>query len=329
MPHKNRDAVSAAAPKRSRKKPSAPAPSPAVVNEPQADWKPLLIAPLYYSSSGYIRTPEAWQQHLRTLVGHSSSAAEWSLEVVGLEQELWWVSIMAMGMTTNIHSEGTVVVRTDDGSSAVHGRASAILDKDWSSFPSELQKNTDWHKSALGQFLYMSQVDFVEALIAGAARIMARKNTVFAPFEHVTWDQWQYFELDEEGTRASRCDDAWHDPRPGVLSSSSDELSSATGPTGEKLFAIHIAPGVAGPAAESDDVDAEGKCQQWLINLMQRFPDRQPEPLATLCRKALDQFPGLSKRGFYRSLLLARSFTSNETWSDAGRLPKSPQKSPH
>jgi hypothetical protein len=325
---KNPDALVAVAPKRARKKPSArAAPAPAVINEPQADWKPLLIAPFYYGSSGYIRTPEEWGQYLHAAVANCSALREiepapWSLEV----SEGWSASITAMGMTTTIRAKaGSVhfgpVNPHDIVRLGVHGHASEVLEKDWNSFPSELQKAAKWHQDILRQILIWSEADHMRALTSGAARIMARKNTVLAPFECITWDQWQYFTLDKDGSRTARHDDAWHDPRPGILFEDCVELSSATGPAGERLFAIHIAPG----AGESRELGPEEKCLRELSQLLGDYPDTPPARRDDLYKQLRSKIPDLPEAAFLRCWARVQADTGNRSWSKPGRRSQSPR----
>jgi hypothetical protein len=112
---------------------------------------------------------------------------------------------------------------------------------------------------------------------------------------------------------------------------------TATGPDGLKLFSIHVALGAdrpLPPGAELSPVsidpreEAEKKCQQWLLELLRQFPDRAPMPRQQLIQEAQSQFPKLSERGVVRALNRAQEQEGNRNWSNPGRRPKSPQKSP-
>jgi hypothetical protein len=173
-----------------------------------------------------------------------------------------------------------------------------------------------------GHFRYY----FVLCLATGRAHIIARKNTLLAPFERVTWDQWQYFKLDphpdDEPWRERTETDFCHTPY--------DDLpSTATGSSGEKLYSIHVVPGSASSAESDDGVESEHKLLQWLLGLMQQFPDRPPMPLRDLVGQAISESPGLTERGFRRALSFAQQQSGNRNWSKAGRRPKLSQKSPH
>jgi hypothetical protein len=139
---------------------------------------------------------------------------------------------------------------------------------------------------------------------------MARTNTVLAPFERVTWDQWQYFRVDE----------------PVEPDRDRSKVSTATGPTGEKLYSIHIAPGVA--RSNQHDHPRE-KCLHWVLELMQQFPDRPPKPKRKLYKEAASKFPGLSGRAFAHCISDAQKSMRHTKWSEPGRPSNSPQKSLH
>jgi hypothetical protein len=159
----------------------------------------------------------------------------------------------------------------------------------------------------------------------GAANIMARKNTVLAPFERISWDQWRYFELDDELGMHRLQDQRWGDPR-----SVSSTGWTATGPAGEKLYEIHIAPGVVTiqPSDRNRENEPEEKCLQWLAELIHDYPDRPPKPRDSLAQEAISKFAGLTTNGFLRCFTRAQALTGNQNWSRPGRFPKSPQKSP-
>jgi len=154
---------------------------------------------------------------------------------------------------------------------------------------------------------------------------MARKNSVLAPFEHVTWDQWQYFTLhnDEENDNSLPVKTVWHDPRDPYRSAARTSPSTATGPTGEHLYAIHLAPGVKRRNSPEDE------CLRWLLQLLRDYPERPPQPLPNLAKEAVSKFPGLSERGFRHCRLSAQTETGNWNWSRPGAPSKSPQKSSH
>jgi hypothetical protein len=70
----------------------------------------------------------------------------------------------------------------------------------------------------------------------------------------------------------------------------------------------------------------EDQCQEWLLQLLRDYPDRQPCPLPQLCDQAISKFAGLKRRGFWRALVLAQDRSRNRKWSDPGRLEESRQK---
>jgi hypothetical protein len=178
--------------------------------------------------------------------------------------------------------------------------------------------------------------DFGEVLSRGSAHVVARKNTVLAPFERVAWDQWQYFKLDEPEPTAPAWESQhyewvepaspavrWCDPRNCGWGTQGYRPSTATGPNGEKLYSIHVAPGMEG--TESGAPSPDEKCIRWLMELMTVFPKRSPKPRAALTQEAVAMFPGLSERGFGRALFEAQRETGNFNWSSPGAPRKTPR----
>ena len=102
-------------PKRSREI-SGHAPVTAIIHEPQRDWAPLLHAPYFCVSDGFIISAESWKRALQTEVQSPSlfrvepnvdypeligaSPPEWSFLSSKTEMHVW---IEAMGITTAIH----------------------------------------------------------------------------------------------------------------------------------------------------------------------------------------------------------------------------------
>jgi hypothetical protein len=208
----------------------------------------------------------------------------------------------------------------------IGGHSKEILsDPEWDEGPCFFEAFLDqklsaqWHRRLLEQLFRLWERSFTRAIESGAAHIMARTHSILAPFERITWNQWQYFRLDEELPPPK--DPKWGEPR-----SSSKVLPwTATGPGGEKLYEIHIAPGSSDPNRENNP---EEKCLQWLTELILDRPDRPPKPRDLLAREGVSKFPGLTLNGFLRSFARAQALTGNQKWSRPGRFPKSPQKSP-
>ena len=175
--------------------------------------------------------------------------------------------------------------------------------------PDEEMLEADKHKFVLQKLYHRWQTNFLTAIGSGAARIMARPS-ILSPFQVIAWDQWQFFGLEVETHRFA--DFQWR--------------STATAPSGEKLFSIYVAPGER--IRQEGEPDEERKCLQWLLQLMQESPDRPPKPLGKLCEEAISRFAGLTKRGFERSYWLAKEQSQNTNWSRPGAPKKFPQKSP-
>jgi hypothetical protein len=322
-----------------------------VLDAPRPDWAPLWRAPFYCYSESYIPSAEIWVEALCGTVNNIASS--WSSQfdkhespkLNQVELREWSIQqskdpeivVTALGLRTYIkpgwiavypeYAEGfDVDFDVDDW--LIAGWSSGILkDPDWDNVCPAQQLAAAWHRRLLtGLFQYWKS-NFVSALESGAALIMVRKNKILAPFERVTLDQWQLFKLDDE-PRAEEETKMWYDPRQPYWSRKA-VVSTATGPTGERLFAIHIAPGFVDPDSGDHGHAPEEKCLQWLMELLRDYPVRPPSPLGHLAKKAVSIFPGLSRRGFQRCYFMCCQQTGNRNWSRPGAPIKSAQKSSH
>jgi hypothetical protein len=292
-----------------------------IINEPKPDWVLPWEAPFYCFSGRYLRSAQEWADALQIEIqaftksycdGPPEPIGEWSviyakkeagacIKAMGIKMEIAPTRVLAMFRykTSEFNFQGL----------AITGPRSAFNEKAW-----------QWLRSLRLYLLKSWKRSFLQAIMFGTAHIMARKHTVLAPFERVTFTQWQYFRVDEGVLGPANKDVQWGDPRFPYLAG---RLPSATGPAGEKLFDIHIAPGT-----DATSVDPEQACVEWMIALLREYPDRPPEPLGSYAKEAMLKFPGLTKRGFDRCYLLARMETGNQNWSRSGpRRPR--QKSPH
>jgi hypothetical protein len=237
------------------------------------------------------------------------------------------LQISAMGVSTWI-APGWIYVDShaqcsvDDfpGPWPISGGGDEILENpEWDYVSQDERLAARWHRRLLDDVLRHLHRNFVNAVTFDAAYIMARKNSVLAPFERVTWEQWQFFRL-EEPPQVPPPDPAWCDPKESNWVQRARILTTAIGPAGERLFEIHAAPG----ATDSEDDDAEQKSSRWLQELLRDFPDRPPKPLHKLAEDATSQFCGLSLSSFRRSLFHAQMITGNRSWRKAGRHPNPP-----
>jgi hypothetical protein len=158
---------------------------------------------------------------------------------------------------------------------------------------------------------------FVTAVRFGAAHIMARKHSVLAPFERITWNQWQFFHLDENSSKPRSRTSQWGDPRGPQWKHVGDLPWTATGPAGEKLYEIHIAPGAR--SAQHGQLTPEQEVVGWLLKLLSDHPDHPPKPLPELAKQICSAFPALSERAFRQCLFRAQRQTGNRKWSEPGR----------
>jgi hypothetical protein len=172
------------------------------------------------------------------------------------------------------------------------------------------------HRRLLRHLFSSWEWSLTQAIESGAAHIMARKQSVLVPFERITWNQWQYFRLDEQLQPPKEL--KWGEPRLCI----GDWLPwTATGPGGEKLYEIHIAPGSRDRNREKGP---EENCLKWLSELACNYPDRPPKPRDVLGKEAISKFPGLTAKGFLRCW--ARVTAQNPDWRRPGAPRKSPQQ---
>jgi hypothetical protein len=314
----------------------------AVAHEPKADWVPLVSAPLRYSSLGYIRSVEKWRENLDVKVKQFAQSISPDDDIHMPEYSFqstrkWDAWIEAGGITTHLSANwGAVYVSSGKDFLAGGDPDELLKNKIWKNFPPQQMSAARWHRNLLKAILKSLRRDFGEALNKGSAHVMARKNTVLAPFERVSWDQWQYFKLDEPDQIRPEWEEQyyewrqpaspplhWFDPRNCGWEAKGYRPSTATGPSGERLYAIHVAPGSG--RAESGNLSPEEKCIQWLVQSMTAFPERSPKKREALLEEAVTLFPGLTERGFGRCLFDARRQTGNLKWMTSGRRPKSPR----
>jgi hypothetical protein len=146
---------------------------------------------------------------------------------------------------------------------------------------------------------------FLKSARAGIAKIMARVGTPLAPFTQIKWDQWQHFDYEISQVITDETRKPMHERY--------RHEATAIGPGEQRLFSIHVAP-----AADHLCKTIEEKCQQWLMELMQEYPNSAPYTLKNLANKAVSAFPGLSKRKFQQIYFETCNLTGNRNWSRPG-----------
>jgi hypothetical protein len=253
-----------AAPKRARRRgPARAAPAPLVINDPEADWMPLVEAFSRCFRSGYARTAGQWAEALRAHVEYEAwrlvedCTPEFSLPQNPQDDPC--VTISGMGLELHI-SPGYITLARNKPRyrSLIAGRTETILkERKWKDIPSVDRLAAKWHRQLISSLVICWDMNFWQALYSGTLHIMARKNTVLAPFERIAFDQWQYFRLDEEPAEKERIVEY------PLTSFGTEWRSTATGPAGEKLYSIHVAPGVG----DSRELGSEEKCVRWLVGL--------------------------------------------------------------
>jgi hypothetical protein len=281
---------------------------------PQAQWIDSQIARLKLLSAQLTRYPSP--PNLR--IG-SSPEPKWSFCQRGGK-----VSIRAGGVETLISRSGSIFVlpseffELEEPAWSIHIVGLKWLhlvldDQEWKNEVFESWRPAiDWHRWLLLRLVDSWREDFSVAVYTGVTRIMARKD-LLAPFERITWDQWQYFAVDRYEDTVARRKGRGVQLRVAMFGEAPP--TTATGPTGEKLYSIYIAPGIPLPAA--GEQSAERKCQQWLLGLLRQHSDRL-KPMKQLCDEAVREF-GISGRAFQNCYLLAREQSGNHNWSKPGR----------
>jgi hypothetical protein len=329
-----------------RKDIGATLPAGEITNK-KADWIPLRLAPFYFTRNGRVYSAEKWAEDVIQVVRHYARLPDvlpkgWeelpnAIGWLDAPKE-WNILIRAGGITTSISPEWFVIHsgnRLDYTSFIIGGCATEILTglfdakprppksygrSEW--LPSH-QESLTWHAGVLRYLFSYWRKNLERELKSGAAHAMARKNTVFAPFERVTWDQWQLFAVD---ACAPKDKPKYHDPYLLTELHRARRPMSATGPAGEKLYSIHIAPGVASVGEQSDGngggASEQQKCVHWLLQLMRQFPDRRTMSREQLYQEAVRMFPTMSKRSFKACVSVALLQEPNSNWRSAGRLGK-------
>jgi hypothetical protein len=308
------------------------------------DWVPLARAPFYYSRTGFLRSPEARKQHAASLAPPNCGTAVWSVD----ESD---VVFTFGGRTSRIDVKyGIVSIQKEDESIIFAGtpdecfKAAALHPRNWHSDPGDSDVIALTHFTWLRAILVRMHFDFEDALVSGAATIMARPGSPLAPFRRIEPDQWRYFRpknspmpmpvfrlgsaytkwvvswlerLGKPGERIIRvityrpAVTRWASPRPRILT------ASAKGPGGEMLFSIHVAPG-SDHKADSPETPEE-QCIRWLANMRGIFPDRAPDTLDNLRAQAMSEIDGLTNGAWDRAIIVFKAAHNGEGYFPRGR----------
>jgi hypothetical protein len=263
-----------------RENAAVPAPT---INEPGPDWVPLARALFYYGDAGYLRSPEELERELRvTITRRAQGETEWVLEV----SQSRIASIKALGWILRINCQDAAFW-LESPEQKFYGLENSVhhlgpsspqefftASSGWNTLSAEQEPAVGWHRNLTGSITKEFSWKLQRCLRLGAAHLMARKNTILAPFERITWEQWQYFKLTPEKKELASPYESVRDFSHDY--DSRDLSSSAKGPAGETLYSIHVAPGEF--SSKLDELNSEKECQQWLQRLMQENPERPPKP---------------------------------------------------
>jgi hypothetical protein len=259
---KNPDARQANTSSKGRVRQRAPAltpRSPGLVYEPQWDWTPLWKAPFYCVSHGYAPDETKWTDGFRADVESNISQLKevaqlsispinnkyrdlcknfptptWSFERL----EHGGASITAMKVSTIIRPSGGEITVWRDSPDVLDGwiitgwSKEILKDPGWDTVPAHERLSAQWHRYLLEHLFQTWDTHFYLDLATGRLHIMARKNSILAPFERITWDQWQFFKLNDEPPMPSAR--VWYDPRTPRSFPSAKTFNTATGPANEK-----------------------------------------------------------------------------------------------
>ncbi len=312
-----------------------------VINEPKSDWVHPWEAPFYCFPDGYIRSAQAWTRALQAEVQRhieyeqrvqpkSRLTGEWSFDGESDSPRAW---ITAMGIQTTIapvflsmrpwDREGPSFRSEPDLERwfvCDYGKeilAEEVWKDVFAFFEIDPQEKLalQWHLCLLRHLFSSWEHNFVKAIRVGTAHIVARKQSVLAPFERITWNQWRYFQPDP--TLPGPRDQEWGDARGLQDLHRGDQPWTATGPAGEKLYDVYIAPGACNVL--HDGLAPEQRVIEWLVNLLREYPDEPPQSLPELSSLVRSHFPGLSIKGFDHCYLTACERTHNFSWSKPGR----------
>jgi hypothetical protein len=228
------------------------------INEPNPDWVPIWNAPCHCFKEGFFTSGKQYFDTLHAEVNRILNGSQLGRHPdYSVRQEDKGIMVTSMGVSTYIALHAIYIHPEGDYGFQhwlVGGHPCQIFEgglkwEEWHDISERHRLAAQWHveelvKPILSSWNYYLQ----EAIKSGAVQIMARKDSVQAPFERVSYDQWQYFSLSEpiverfnEPTGVAR--ERWADPLKPSWIVDTPTTSVATGPAGERLFAIYVARG--------------------------------------------------------------------------------------
>jgi hypothetical protein len=309
----------------------------------------------YFGEHGYIRSDEEWRSEFqrvmspeiqasaacaRAVIGRSrvKTAFLQARHAVCIRASVWRLYLVfdEGWITLNDATTGSILIsRSIDDFwaeiSTIPRPQYGHLPDDESALDPATLTVVPWVEEMLTNVLCILQDKLAYCVERGAAHIMARQNSPLAPFERVQPDQWVYFTLDSAPSSGKNV--PWCDPRLACeegVAPESVPTSNATGPNGEKLYSIHIAPGDSSRLMDDDGGDAgrtETYCANLIWGVIKRSPHRATHSKEQLYAMARHAFPRLSRRGFDRALGVLRKRPGfPKAWGRPG--PRAGAKSP-
>jgi glucans biosynthesis protein len=130
-------------------------------------------------------------------------------------------AVSKMGVEAFISTGGLAVTSDhltfgkDDRWLIIGGPDVLLEDALWDEVPEALRRAAAFHKLLLARLFSVWRSNFLRAFDLGAIHMMARKNSILAPFERVTPDQWYVFKCDDQDEPPVKVD--WSETRLATL----------------------------------------------------------------------------------------------------------------
>jgi hypothetical protein len=234
------------------------------------------------------------------------------------------LNVSALGVRAWI-SPGTVFVGADDYQWSTEWTLASgdcndfLRSEDWDDIPEAERHAGEWLRRLLKNIFSGWELGFRDAVRSGAAHLMARKNSVLQPFEQIVWDQWVFFKLDDPHQNLPDYGNTplkWYGAHKWEYSVWRKIAASATGPAGERLYSIHVAPR---PVAKKTPLE---KCRDRIANYMRDNPDRCGMPVSVFKAELGAEFPDLPIKSIEFAIYAVASEMGKPKWLRAGRPKK-------
>jgi len=315
--------------------------------DPGPSWVPLSRAPFFFGWQGGAHLSDVSRSVIERQISQAIKAAdgppspystsapppevEWRLEI---EDRTISVFNAKLQFYLRPYYGEVGIFPTRRGGPAYVGTPEEFLNKEflnketgndvpWNDVSEEWQHGVEWHWRRGKLILNSLASTFSSNIQLGRAHIMAR-HEILGPFERVHYDQWQYLTLDDPPPLPPDGSGVWFDPRLRAdWWTDRNPLSTATGPSGERLYSIYVAPGESTPLESSASI--EEKCLRLLQKIGRDFPEHCPMTVDQLRAKVKNEIPELTKTAFNACLFRFRGQAKRTDWIRRGR-PEKPSK---